>query len=55
MNAEYADLKNTWGVDSIFKSAVVKSSLKDQVTDSLGSITPCTLKDLIDGMVNHVI
>jgi len=55
MNAEYADLKETWGIDATFARAVVKGSLKDQIKDSLCSIETCSLDKLIDGMVEHVI
>ncbi|MBI5641762.1 MAG: type I-E CRISPR-associated protein Cas7/Cse4/CasC [Nitrospirae bacterium] len=55
MNAEYADLKETWGIDAKFAKAVVKGSLKDQIKDTLCSIETCALDRLIDGMVEHVI
>lgn len=55
MNAEYADLKETWGIDAKFAKAVVKGSLKDQIKDSLCSIETCALDKLIDGMVEHVV
>lgn len=55
MNIEYADIKETWGIESIFAKAVVKSSLKEQIKENLGSIETCSLEDLISGMVEHVI
>lgn len=55
MNIEYSDIKDTWGIDSVFAKAVVKGSLKEQVKENLGSIETCSLDDLIDGMVQHVI
>jgi len=55
MNAEYSDIKKTWGIDAVFAKAVVKSSLKEQIKESLGSIETCSQDDLIDGMVKHVI
>lgn len=55
MNAEYADIKETWGIDSVFAKAVVKSSLKEQTKENLGSIGTCSLDELINGMVAHVI
>ena len=55
MNIEYADLKETWGIDSVFSKAVVKGSLKEQLKDSQGSIETCSQDDLINGMVDHVI
>jgi CRISPR system Cascade subunit CasC len=55
MNIEYADLKETWGVDSVFAKAVVKGSLKEQINKDLGSIETCSQDDLINGMVAHVI
>lgn len=55
MNIEYSDIKDTWGIDSVFAKAVVKGSLKEQVKENLGSIETCSLDDLIDGMVAHVI
>lgn len=55
MNDEYADLKDTWGINSVFAKAVVKKTLTDQVKEKLGSIETCSLDDLIDGMVKHVI
>ncbi len=55
MNIEYADIKGTWGIDSVFAKAVVKGSLKEQVKENLGFIETCSLDDLIDGMVAHVI
>lgn len=55
MNTEYADIKETWGIDSVFAKAVVKGSLKEQVKENLGSIETCSLDDLINGMVAHVI
>lgn len=55
MNVEYADMKDTWGIESVFAKAVVKGSLKEQVKENLGSIETCSLDDLINGMVAHVI
>lgn len=55
MNHEYADLKETWGIDSAFAKAVVKNGLKEQIKDSLGKIETCSFDDLIEGMVAHVI
>lgn len=55
MNAEYADLKETWGIDVNFAKAVVKGSLKNQINDGPCSIETCSLDKLIDGMVEHVI
>lgn len=55
MNAEYTDIKDTWGVEAVFAKAVVKNSLKEQAKDSLGPIETCSLDDLINGMVTHVI
>lgn len=55
MNREYSDLQETWGIKSVFAKAVVKGGLKDQVHGSLGAIETCSLDDLIDGMVKHVI
>lgn len=55
MNAEYKDLEETWGVDSIFKKAVVKGGFKDRIKENLGSIETCLMEDLINGMVVHVI
>ncbi|TWJ18389.1 type I-E CRISPR-associated protein Cas7/Cse4/CasC [Geobacter argillaceus] len=55
MNLEYADLKETWGIDSAFAKAVVKSGLKEQVKENLGKIETCSFDVLIDGMVAHVI
>lgn len=55
MNVEYADLKETWGIDSVFSKAVVKGSLKEQLKESQGSIETCSQDDLINGMVAHVI
>lgn len=55
MNLEYADLKETWSIKSVFAKAVVKSGLKEQIKDSLGDIETCSFDALIDGMVEHVI
>jgi CRISPR system Cascade subunit CasC len=55
MNIEYADLKETWGVNSVFAKAVAKSSLKDQIKKDLDSIETCSLDELINGMVAYVI
>jgi CRISPR system Cascade subunit CasC len=54
-NAEFTDLRNTWGIDSVFAKAVVKGTLKNDVKESLGSIETCSLDNLIKGMVDHVI
>jgi CRISPR system Cascade subunit CasC len=55
MNIEYSDIKETWGINSVFEKAVVKGSLKEQIKENLGSIETCSLFELIDGMVKHVI
>ncbi len=55
MNREYADLQDTWGIESVFAKAVVKGILKEQINKDLGSIETCKLNELIDGMVEHVI
>jgi len=55
MNREYSDLQETWGIQSVFAKAVVRGGLKDQVQESLRGIETCSLNDLIDGMVKHVI
>lgn len=55
MNIEYADLQETWGIESVFSKAVIKNSLKDQTKDHLGGIETCSLNDLIEGMVAHVV
>jgi CRISPR system Cascade subunit CasC len=55
MNIEYSDIKETWGIDSVFAKAVVKGSLKEQIKENLGSIESCSLAELIEGMVAHVI
>lgn len=55
LNQEYADIAETWGINSVFAKAVVKKSLKDQVQQNLGKIETCSLDQLIDGMVQHVI
>lgn len=55
MNDEFADLKGTWGIDSVFAKAVVKGTLKEGVKNKQGSIETCSLNDLIGGMVAHVI
>jgi CRISPR system Cascade subunit CasC len=55
LNQEYADLAETWGINSVFAKAVVKSGLKDQVHGSMEQIETCSLDKLIDGMVQHVI
>jgi CRISPR system Cascade subunit CasC len=61
---EYVDLKDTWGIEGI-AMATAKKSLKDQIhiksdkdvsgnsTDSAFEVV--SLKDLIEGMVKHVI
>lgn len=55
MNREYADLQETWGIQSVYAKAVTKSSLKEQINGDLGTITTCTLNELINGMVKYVI
>lgn len=55
MNLEYADLKETWGINSVFAKAVVKSGLMDQIKEHLGELDTCSFEALIDGMVAHVI
>lgn len=55
LNTEYCDLKETWGVESIYAKAVVKGSLKEEIKKHLGSIETCSLDDLINGMVANVI
>jgi len=55
MNREYADLQNTWGIESVFSKAIVKDRLKDQIHENLGKVETCLLDELIEGMVNHVI
>ncbi|RJP92402.1 MAG: type I-E CRISPR-associated protein Cas7/Cse4/CasC [Desulfobacteraceae bacterium] len=55
MNTEFADIQNTWGVDSVFAKAVVKNSLKEQIKKDLGSIETCSFSELLDGMVDYVI
>lgn len=52
MNSEYMDLRETWGIESVFAKAVVKSSLKEQTKET---IETCCLDALIEGMVAHVI
>jgi CRISPR system Cascade subunit CasC len=55
MNGEYSDIKTTWNMESIFSIVVVKSGLKDKIKGTLGAIETCSLNELIDGMVQHVI
>ena len=55
MNQEYADLQKTWGIQSVYAKAVTKGSLKEQIKEDLVIIETCTLNELIDGMVKHVI
>lgn len=55
LNIEYCDLKETWGVESVYAKAVVKGSLKEEIKKHLGSIETCSLDDLINGMVANVI
>jgi CRISPR system Cascade subunit CasC len=55
MNIEYSDLKDTWGIDHVFAKAVVKGSLKEETKKDLGSIETCSMEELINGMVAHVI
>lgn len=64
LNAEYVDLKDTWGVEGI-ALATTKNSLKDQINfksgkgasgDSADSdFEVVSLKELIEGMVRYVI
>ena len=54
MNAEYADLKDTWGVEAVFNKAIVKNSLKEEVKENLGEIETCKFSELLDGMVEYV-
>jgi len=55
MNGEYADIKETWGINALFAKAVAKSSLKEDIQESLDSIETCSLDELVDGMVHYVI
>jgi CRISPR system Cascade subunit CasC len=55
MNVEYADIKETWRINSLFAKAVVKNSVKGQIKDSLGELETCSIDELIKGMVAHVI
>jgi len=55
MNLEFADIKETWGIDSLFAKAVVKNSLKEQTQKDLGKVETCSFDYLLDGMVAHVI
>ncbi|EKD82097.1 MAG: hypothetical protein ACD_39C01486G0002 [uncultured bacterium] len=55
MNLEYGDIKETWGIDSLFAKAVVKSSLKEQTQKDLGKVETCSFDDMLNGMVAHVI
>ena len=55
LNAEFSDTKETWGIESVFSKAIVKNSIKEQVEGTLGSIETCSLEELINGMVDHVI
>jgi len=55
MNIEYSDIKESWGIDSLFAKAVVKKNLKEQIKDNLGYVETCSLDELIEGMVAHVI
>ena len=54
LNAEFADLKDTWGIESNFSKAVVKNSLKENVGEGLGEIQACSLSELVEGMANYV-
>ncbi len=54
MNSEYADLKETWGVNAVFEKMVIKRNLKDDISESLGTIKTCSLEELLEGMVSHV-
>lgn len=55
INIEYADLKETWGIESAFAKAVVKGNLKEQIKEHLDSIETCSLDNLINEMVAYVI
>lgn len=55
MDIEYSDIGKTWGIHAAFAKAVVKRSLKEEIKEDLGSIETCSLDDLINGMVAHVI
>ena len=64
LNAEYADLKETWGIEGTAK-ATIRKSLSEQLdkksdaktTDAkaLNGVEVVSLDDLIKGMVAHVI
>ncbi len=55
MITEYADLKNTWGIQALFAKAVIKESLKGSINSSENCIENCNLNELVDGMVEYVI
>jgi len=55
LNREYSDLQATWGIQSVFSGAIVKSSLKEEIKEGLNSIKTGSLDNLIDGMIEHVI
>jgi len=64
MNKEFFDLENTWSIKSAFTKAVVKSRLKDKITESLqNTVSDTTLMRIelvelplfLDGMVKHVV
>lgn len=55
MNREYSDLRDTWGIQSVFAKAVVKGGVKDRIKESPELVETCSLNDLISGMVQHVI
>jgi CRISPR system Cascade subunit CasC len=55
MNVEYADIKNTWGIDSDFSKAVVKGSLTEEVKETLGAIETCSFEGLLKEMVQYVV
>jgi len=52
---EYSDIKTTWGITAIYEKAVVNNNLKEGLTAAKENIGTCSLTDLIDGMVAHVI
>jgi len=64
LNAEYADLKETWGIEGSAK-VTIKKSLKEQFNgkpdketsdgDTVDGLEIVSLKELIGGMVKHVI
>ena len=64
LNAEYADLSETWGIAGTAK-VTIKKSLKEQLNekpkkettegDTVDGLEIVSLKELIEGMVKHVI